>query len=141
MPRHHGRNGRIYLQAVSGAGVPVPLPFQAAWSINQATDRQDVTAFGDSNKVYVAGLPDSSGDFSGFLDDATSQTFVAALDGLSRNFYLYPDVTANPNNWYWFGPILVDASADGAVGGPGNFKSTWSAAGPIIRYTPLGLNT
>jgi hypothetical protein len=31
---------------VNGAGVPVPLPFQAAWSINQATDRQDVTAFG-----------------------------------------------------------------------------------------------
>jgi|SRR5947207_823479 len=141
MARHHGRNGRIYLQAVNGSGVPSPLPFQASWSINQATDRQDVTAFGDGNKVFVAGLPDSSGDFGGFLDDATSQTFVAATDGLSRNFYLYPDVVANPNNFYWFGPILVDGSADGAVGGPANFKATWSAAGPINRYTPLGLNT
>jgi hypothetical protein len=140
LPRHHGRNGRIYLSATNG-GLATPLPFQAAWSINQATDRQDVTAFGDGNKVYVAGLPDSSGDFSGFLDDATSQTFVAALDGLSRTFYLYPDVTAYPNNWYWMGQILVDASADGAVGGPVSFKSTWSAAGAITRYTPLGLNT
>jgi hypothetical protein len=141
MARHHGRNGRIYLQAVSGTGQAVPLPFQASWTINQATAKQDVTAFGDSNLVYVAGLPDSSGDFSGYLDDATSQTFVAATDGLPRNFYLYPDVSSNPNNWYWFGPILVDGSADGAVTGGVNFKATWNASGPILRYTPLGLGT
>jgi len=141
MPRHHGRNGRIYLQAVSGTGNAVPLPFQANWTINQATDKQDVTAFGDGNKVYVAGLPDSSGDFSGFLDDATSQTFVAATDGLPRNFYLYPDVVLNPNNWYWGGQILVDGSADGAIASGVNFKATWNAAGPIFRYTPAGLGT
>ena len=140
MARHHGRNGRIYLGATNGAAAS-PLPFQASWTINQATAKQDVTGFGDSNLVYVAGLPDSSGDFAGYLDDATSQTFVAAIDGLSRNFYLYPDVSANPNNWYWFGQILVDGSADGSVTGGVNFKATWNAAGPIIRYTPLGLNT
>lgn len=122
-------------------GAASPLPFQASWSINQTTDKQDVTAFGDGNKIYVAGLPDSSGDFSGFLDDATSQTFVAAIDGLSRNFYLYPDVTLFPNNWYWFGQILVDASADGAVGGPVGFKATWNAASLVTRYTPAGLGT
>jgi|SRR5690242_8399410 len=140
MARHHGRNGRVYMGATNGA-VATPLPFQASWSINQTTDKQDVTAFGDGNKIYVAGLPDSSGDFSGFLDDATSQTFVAAIDGLSRNFYLYPDVSLFPNNWYWFGQILVDASADGAVGGPVNFKASWNAASLVTRYTPAGLNT
>jgi hypothetical protein len=138
--RHHGRNARIYLGATNGAAAS-PLPFQASWTINQSTARQDVTAFGDANLIYVAGLPDSSGDFSGFLDDSTSQTFVAALDGLNRNFYLYPDVATYPNNWYWFGQILVDASADGAIGGAVNFKSTWSAASAITRYTPAGLNT
>lgn len=141
MARHHGRNGRVYLGVASSAAAASPLPFQASWSINQNTDRQDVTAFGDQNKTYVAGLPDSSGDFSGFLDDATSQTFIAAIDGQPRNFYLYPDVTTFPNNWYWFGQILVDASSDGAVGGGVTFKSSWSAAGPVIRYTPAGLNT
>jgi hypothetical protein len=141
MARHHGRNGVIYLGVASSAAVATPLPFQASWTINQATDRQDVTAFTDGNKIYVAGLPDSSGDFGGFLDDATSQTFIAALDGQPRNFYLYPDTTANPNNWYWMGQVLVDASADGAIGGPVNFKATWSAASKISRYTPLGLNT
>jgi hypothetical protein len=139
--RHHGRNGRVYFGVASSAAAASPLPFQASWTINQATDKQEVTAFGDQNKVFVAGLPDSSGDFGGFIDDATSQTFIAALDGQPRNFYLYPDVTLFPNNWYWFGQVLADASSDGAVGGPVNFKSSWAASSAITRYTPLGLNT
>ena len=141
MARDHGRNGRVYFGIASGAALASPLPFQAAWSINQVTDKSEVTTFGDSNKVYVAGLPDSSGDFSGFMDDASSQTFIAALDGIPRNFYLYPNVSAFPNNLYWFGSIIADGSADGAVGGPVNFKSTWAAASAVLRYTPLGLNT
>ena len=140
MPRRHGRNAQVYLGVTNGAAAS-PCAFQASWSINMNVDKQDVTAFGDSNKVYVAGLPDSSGDFSGFMDDQTSQTYIAAVDGLSRNFYLYPDATNDPNV-YWFGTILADFSADGAVGGPVNFKSSWNAASKVQRYNPLtGLNT
>ena len=139
MARRHGRNGQVYLGIASGAAAS-PLPFQASWSINMNVDKQDVTAFGDGNKVYVAGLPDASGDFSGFMDDATSQTYIAAVDGLARNFYLYADATNSPNV-YWFGTVLPDFSADGAIAGPVNFKSTWNAASRIQRYTPLGLNT
>ena len=139
MVRRHGRNGQVYLGLTSVA-LASPLPFQASWSINMNVDKQDVTAFGDGNKVYVAGLPDASGDFGGFMDDATSQTYIAAVDGLARNFYLYPDATNSPNV-YWFGTVLPDFSADGAIAGPVNFKSTWNAASRIQRYTPAGLNT
>lgn len=140
MPRRHGRNGAVYVGVTSGAAAS-PLAFQASWSINMNVDKQDVTAFADSNKVYVAGLPDASGDFGGFLDDSTSQTYIAATDGLARNFYLYED-TQNAPNVYWFGTIIPDFSADGAVGGPVNFKSTWNAASKVQRYTPFGgLNT
>lgn len=139
MARRHGRNGQIYI-GLTNAAAASPLPFQASWSINMNVDKQDVTAFGDGNKVYVAGLPDASGDFSGFMDDATSQTYIAAVDGLARNFYLYADVTNSPNV-YWFGTVLPDFSADGAIAGPVNFKSTWNAASRIQRYTPAGLNT
>ena len=45
---------------------------------------------GDQNLIRVAGLPDASGDFSGFYDTVTAQTYTAATDGLPRNFYLYP---------------------------------------------------
>ena len=71
------------------------------------------------------------------MDDATSQTYIAAVDGLPRKFYLYPNITADPNT-YWYGNILPDFSADGAVAGPVNFKSTWNASGPVIRYTAFG---
>ena len=140
MTRRHGRNGAVYLGATTGA-VATPLTFQAAWSINMVTDKDEVTAFQDQNKVYVGGLPDASGDFSGFLDDATSQTYIAAVDGLPRNYYLYPDAVNSPTV-YWFGTILPDLSADGAVSGAVNFKSSWNAASRIQRYTGFGgLNT
>lgn len=134
MSRHHGRNGAVYIGVTNGAAAS-PCAVQASWSLNKTVDKQDVTAFQDPNKVYVAGLPDSAGDFSGFWDDATAQTYNAATDGLSRTMYLYPDIQNNATV-YFFGQVLPDWSIDGAVGGPVNFKASWSAAGPIKQYNP-----
>src|SRR5215471_16942559 len=139
MARIHGRNGIAYVGNTSAAAAS-PVAFLSDWSINFVVNKVDVTAMGDTNLIYVAGLPDASGDFSGFYDDATSQTYISAVDGLARNFYLYPDATNSPNV-YWFGTILPDFSADGAIAGPVNFKSTWNAASRVQRYTPAGLNT
>lgn len=140
MARIHGRNGQVYV-GLNNASAASPVAFMAAWTMSMVVARAEVTAFGDGNKVYVAGLPDASGDFTGFMDDATSQTYIAATDGLPRNFYLYPNTTADPNT-YWFGTILPDFSADGAVGGAVNAKATWVAASKIQRYTAFGgLNT
>lgn len=140
MARSHGRNGAVYLGATNGAAAS-PVTFQASWSISMTVAKQDVTAFGDGNLIYVAGLPDASGDFSGFWDDATSQTYIAATDGLSRNMYLYPNITADPNT-YFFGTVLPDFAMDGAVGGAVTTKTTWNAASRVQRYTAFGgLNT
>jgi hypothetical protein len=132
--RHHGRNGAIYIGVTNGAAAS-PCAFQAAWSLNKTVDKQDVTAFGDSNKSYVAGLPDAAGDFSGFWDESTAQTYTAATDGLSRTMYLYPDIQNNATV-YFFGQVLPDWSIDGAVAGPVNVKASWNAAGPIKQYNP-----
>src|SRR5260221_11373172 len=92
------------------------MPFQASWTINMVVAKQDVTAFGDGTMVYVAGLPDASGDFGGFMDDAISRAYIAAADGLARNFYLYPEATNRPNG-DWFATDLSDFYADGAIVG------------------------
>src|SRR6476620_6104214 len=110
MARIHGRRGRVYLGILNDTATAEPLPFIAKWSINFATDKANVTALGDSNQVYVAGLPDASGDFSGFFDSATAQTYTAATDGLARKFYLYPDTSTATT--YWFGTVLPDFSVD-----------------------------
>lgn len=130
MARIHGRNGRVYMNLTSG-GTAEPLQFQATWSISFATDKADVTALGDNNKVYVAGLPDASGDFGGFYDDATVQTYTAAADGVARKFYLYP--SANTPTQYWFGTILPDFSVNAGVGDAVQVSASWNAASPIIK--------
>jgi hypothetical protein len=136
MARSHGRNAQIYVGATQGAAAS-PIAYMASWTMNMVTDKQDVTAFGDPVHVYVAGLPDASGDFAGFADDATSQTYKAATDGLPRSFYLYPNISAQPNV-YFFGTVIADISFDGAIGGPINVKSSWNAGSQIQRYTPFG---
>lgn len=130
MGRLHGRRGRVYLAIASG-GTAEPLPFMAKWTLNATTDRSEVTAMGDDNKIYVSGMPDASGTFAGFYDDATAQTYTAAIDGLARKFYLYPSTLTNSQ--YFFGTILVDASFGGGVDGPITLDAQWNAASTITK--------
>lgn len=117
------------------------MSFLSDWSINFVVAKVDVTAMGDQNLIWVAGLPDASGDFTGFFDTATAQTYVAATDGQARNFYLYPSTTtaqlANGGQ-YFFGTILPDYSLAGGVAASVSMKSTWNAASRVQRYPTTG---
>jgi hypothetical protein len=108
-----------------------PVAFLSSWSISFEVDKAEVTAFGDSNKVYVSGLPDASGEFGGFYDDATVQTYTAAVDGLPRKLYLYPSTSNNAK--YFFGTVLPDFSVEAAVDGPVEISSSWNAASQITK--------
>ncbi len=113
------------------------MAFLSDWSINYTVAKVDVTCMGDQNLIWVAGLPDASGDFTGFFDTATAQTYGAAQDGLSRNFYLYPSTLLV--NEYFFGQILPDFAISGSVSAAVTLKSTWNAASRIQRYPATGL--
>lgn len=130
MARIHGRNGIVYIGLTSGAAAS-PVAYLSDWSLNFTVAKVDVTAMGDANHIYVAGLPDAAGDFSGFYDDASVQTYTAATDGIARNFYLYPN-TENATQ-YWFGQILPDFSVTGGVSAAVAVKSTWNASTKITK--------
>jgi len=132
MARLHGRNAQIYIGISSSTAAAEALPFTAKWSMTADTDDVEVTAFGDSNKTYVSGLPDIGGTFSGFYDDATVQTYTAATDGQARRFYLYPKTpsTAGP---YWFGTATFDFSVDTDVGGAVAVSGNWKAASLVSK--------
>jgi hypothetical protein len=130
MSRLHGRKGRAYIGIASG-GTAEPLPFTAKWTLNATTDKSEVTAMGDDNKIYVSGMPDASGSLSGFYDDATAQTYTAAIDGLARKFYLYPSILTNTQ--YWFGTVILDVTIGGGVDGPVTFDANWNAASTIAK--------
>ncbi len=130
MARMAGRGGAVYMALTSG-GTAEPVAFVSTWSVNFTTNKIDVTAMGDTNKVYVAGLPDAQGQFAGFYDDATVQTYTAATDGIARKFYQYPDRAVSTK--YWFGTILPDMTVDSSVDGAIAVSASWAAASAITK--------
>jgi hypothetical protein len=134
MARKHGRTGRLYADFSSAGGAAaVPIASLTQWSIDFSTDKVDATAFGDTNKQYLAGLPDSSGTFSGFYDDAERSAYSAAIDNTANNarrFYLYPDT--NSTTKYFFGTGLFDASYSASVDGAIELSGNWAASSNII---------
>jgi hypothetical protein len=129
VPRYHGRKGRLYMGLANDSAVAEPVAYLRSWSISLATDRVEVTAFGDTNRVYVAGLPDASGDYAGYWDSASAQMYTAATDGLARRFYLYQ--TTDVATEYFFGTAFFDFSMNGAVDGAVEISGSWQAASSV----------
>lgn len=131
MARRHGRNSRLYVD-LSGSGSAAPVPFLSGVDLNFTTDQQDVTSFGDTTKVYVAGLPDASGSYSGWFDDATDQLFDAALDGVARKTYFYPDISNAPTV-YFFGTAFYDFAMSTAVADAISISGSITAASSFAK--------
>ena len=128
MARYDGGKGRIML-STTGAGVAVTAVSMSSWSLNKATDKREVTAFGDTNKVYVLSLPDLTGSLSGWFDDTDDSLFDAAESADGGKLYLYPSTDAL--TIYHYGPAFLDASievsATAAVSISGSFvaRGAW----------------
>lgn len=127
MARYHGRKGVVYMGAAAGdvAGATVALNH---WTLDMKSDRVDVTAFGDPNKVYVQGLPDISGEIGGFWDDTDDTLYEAARSEGGINLYLYP--SADAPSKYFFGTAWVDFGIDTDVSGAVGVSGSFAAAGP-----------
>jgi hypothetical protein len=125
-----GRKGRLYADVSVGAnGAAKPIANLNSWSISQATDRTEVTSFGDTTKVFIAGLRDASGDFGGFWD--TDGELYNTTDGVARKFYLYE--TTDATSKYWYGTATFDITTNGTVGGAVEVSGSWAAATSVER--------
>lgn len=131
MARIHGRRGRLYVGLASDTASAEPVPYIKEFSVESASEKVDVTAFGDGTKVYVAGLADATGSYAGFLDDSTNQLFTASTDGLARKFYWYPS-TSNTAK-YTYGTAFFDFSEEYAVDGAVSISGNWSAASTVYK--------
>lgn len=132
MARIHGRRGQLYVDP-TGSAAASPVAYLSQWGLDFSTDRVDVTAFGDTNKTYVSGLPDAQGSFSGFYDTATAQLYTASQDGLARKFYLYPDNSSTGT--YFFGTALFDFSLSGGVSDGVAVSGTFAAASEVAKVS------
>lgn len=124
--RHHGKKGTVKI------GSPATLVLSLnKWSLDLATDKADVTAFGDTNKQYVQGLPDLKGSVAGWFDDQEDALFTAADATAPVALELMPD--SSVTGIKWGGPAWLDASIDCPANGPVTVSGDFVAAGPWTR--------
>ena len=133
MARINGRKGKLYVGLASSAAAAEHVAYLSEWSLDQSTDKVDVTAMGDANKVKVAGLPDASGSYTGFYDTASDQLYTPARDGDPRNFYLYP--TSDDTGTYWYGTATFDFSISSSVNGAVGISGSFEASGDVLKVS------
>lgn len=130
MARYHGQKGVVY-GSTTGTGTAINMVSLSAWTLNMATDKVEVTAFGDPNKTYVQGLRDIQGTLSGFWDSADDSLFDAAESADGMKLYLYPASTAA--TIYFYGPAFIDASIEVSATGACTVNGNFVAAGAWSR--------
>jgi hypothetical protein len=152
MARRHGSHGQILIDPTGGA-LPVIVASMNGWTLDLARDKVDVTAFGDSFKQYVQGLPDIKGTIKGWWDAAASRSlFSVALGETAVTLKLFPSSLDASD--FFQGPAYLDTSievaADGAVSLSGNFAGAgnWTTPGAVVAtgatagtpgtFTPAG---
>lgn len=120
--------------AVASSGTAEPLANAGKWSLDFSAKRDDATSFGDTNMIYVQGLPDGSGSFEAIWDKGTAQAYTAAMDGLARRSYFYP-TSATSAGPYWFGSYFWDFSIETEVGSAVKVKGTYAPAGNVTKIS------
>jgi len=136
--RKHGKRGQLLMDTTpTGSPItPVAIADLNAWTLDMSTDRVDVTAFGDTNKQRVTGLPDFSGTLGGFWNPASSPTYFAAvLAGTAVQLRLVPDTT---DTGYFEGLANIDGSINVSATGAITIAGRWDAAGnwSMLTTTP-----
>lgn len=127
MSAHAGRLGLAYIAIESVTGVATTCIKLNSWNLDRATDKFEVTSFGDSNKTYVQGLADLKGALSGFWDETETKPFAGAASSTGVKLYLYPDITNSPTK-YAYGTAWLDASITAPVGGAVSLNMNFVAA-------------
>lgn len=134
MARRHGRKGKIEIAAsITPEGSPSDLDFSVlgslqSYTINFTRDKTDVTCFQDTNKVYLAGLKDCSGDFGGVFDTDYIQTLINAGDETDGVWIRITPDTDYPEIFF-MGPAWLDATVTGSVNDAIKVSGTFSANG------------
>jgi hypothetical protein len=113
--------------STSGSGNATSVVQLNAWTLDRATDKIEVTSFGDANKTYVQGLPDVKGTISGFWNDTETKPFAGAASSDGVKIYLYP--SSNKLGSYHYGTAWLDCSMNTSVSGAVTISASFAAAG------------
>lgn len=121
----HGKNAAIYLGGAKGSG-GAKVASKTDWTLRRNRDYVDATTFGDTNRTYLAGLPNVEGTFAGLMDVSGDLALNAATSDATQ-IYLYADDGASPV-LLANGPGFIDgnitASVTDAIRYTGDFRAS-----------------
>lgn len=129
----HGYGGAIYIGGAVGSG-GIRVAAKTEWSLSRDRDYVDATVFGDTNKTYLAGLPNLQGTFSGFLD-TSGDLMLNSATSEATELYLYADdgtIAGHAAVLVAHGPSLISANVnvtntDGArISGEFRAQGAWT---------------
>lgn len=132
--RKHGSQGQIKLDPA--ATTPVLVADLNNWTLDMARDQVDVTAYGDTNKQYVLGLPDVKGTYGGWWTTVSSPPLFEIATGVAPCLLnLVP--SADEPTFFFEGQAYLDASIACPVGGAVSISGNFVAAGPWTLKGPV----
>lgn len=130
MARIHGSKGQILMDPTGGA-TPVVVASMNSWTLEMNRDRVDVTAFGDTFKQWVQGLPNIAGTLTGWYENTELDIFDVAQGDTAALLKLVPSSLAATH--FWTGPAYLDASINVSATGAVSISSTYVGAGDWTR--------
>lgn len=132
MARIHGSKGQVLMDP-SGTipGTPVVVASMNSWTLEMNRDRVDVTAFGDTFKQWVQGLPNIAGTLTGWYENTELDIFDVAQGDVAVALKLVPSSLASTH--FWTGPAYLDASINVTATGAVSISSTYVGAGDWTR--------
>jgi hypothetical protein len=135
-----GRYGQVLLDPAPPTppttANPVEIVSLNAWKLSEKTDKEDVTCFGDENKVYVPGMKDISGTLGGFWNSVAGGAgvlFDAADSDVPGFLKLVPNNSPSEMGWFWSGLAYLDAEIDCTVNGAPKVTGEFMAAAKWSR--------
>jgi len=129
-----GRYGKVSWDPLGGSAL-VQIISINTWKGSFKNDYEDVSCFGDTNKVYIPGLMNIEGTFSGFWNSAELALFKAAMSPTPGTLQLMPNTTEPA--FYWQGLAYMGADIDCSLDAPkvtGEFKAAgpWTVPGQVV---------
>lgn len=129
-----GRYGKVSWDPAGGTAL-VQIVSINAWKGSFKNEYEDVSCFGDTNRVFIPGLMSIEGSFEGFWNSAELALFRAAMSPTPGTLQLMPNTTESA--FFWQGPAYMGADIDCSLDAPkvsGEFKAAgpWSVPGEVL---------
>lgn len=128
--RIHGSRGQVLMDPAGGAALVVVASLNK-WDLDLSKDQAKVTCFGDTNQVYVEGLPDIKGSYGGFYDPVDGLVIFDVIFGTVKpTLSLVPSfltpLVAFGGRANLSGKISVDVNGGVSIGGSITAAGAWT---------------